>query len=70
MSTIIFLFDYTQRLDLTKVRKVRWPLRILDCLETFELYWAILIDPVGWNKGAVHKFQMLKNTVIFMNINR
>ena len=70
MSTIIFFFDNTQRLDLTKVRKVRRPLRILGCFETFELYWAILIDPVGWNKGAVHKIQMLKNTVIFMNINR
>ena len=59
MSTIIFFFDYTQRLELSKVRKVRRPLRIFYCFETFELYWANLIDPVGWNKGAVHKFQML-----------
>ena len=70
MSTIIFFFDYTQRLDLSEVRKVRRPLRIFDSLETFELYWANLIDPVWWKKGAVHKFQMLKKTVIFMNINR
>ena len=46
MSTIIFFFDYTERLDLSEVRKVRRPLRILDSLETFELYWANLINPV------------------------
>ena len=68
MSTIIFFFDYTQRLELSEVRKIRRPLRILGCIKTFELYWANLINPVGWVKGAVHKFQMLKHTVIFMNI--
>ena len=70
MSTIIFFFDYTQRLELSEVRKVRRPLRILGCIKTFELYWATHIYPGGGNKGTVHKFQMLENTVIFMNINR